>query len=41
MLLAPLAFEYITYLGPGDRLRRTRNRPTGIRVRRAPTTIQD
>lgn len=41
MLLAPLPFEYINHLDPGDRRRRTRARATGVRVRRAPKTIQD
>jgi hypothetical protein len=41
MLLAPLPFEYIEYLDPGDRRRRMRKRPTGTRVRRAPKTAQD
>jgi hypothetical protein len=34
MLLAPLPFDYIKQMDPGDRLRRTRSRPTGNRVRR-------
>jgi hypothetical protein len=34
MLLAPLPFEYIQHLDPGDRQRRSRSRPTGDRVRR-------
>ena len=35
MLLAPLPFDYLQHLERGDRLRRTRTRPTGSRVRRA------
>jgi len=34
MFLAPLPFEYIQHLDSGDRQRRSRSRPTGIRVRR-------
>jgi hypothetical protein len=34
MLLAPLPFDYLQHLERGDRLRRTRTRPTGSRVRR-------
>jgi hypothetical protein len=45
MLLAPIPFEYITYLDhnaePGERKRRARSRPTGTRVRRVPGAIQD
>jgi hypothetical protein len=36
MLLAPLPFDYVTLLDPGDRLRRTRALTSGSRVRRAP-----
>ena len=40
MLLAPLPFEYVSYLDHnnerGERKRRARSRPTGTRVRRAP-----
>ncbi len=45
MLIAPIPFEYVTYLDhhiePGDRKRRARSRPSGTRVRRSPGTIQD
>jgi hypothetical protein len=41
MLLAPLPFEYITYLEPGDRRRRARSRPSGVRVRRIPAPNPD
>jgi hypothetical protein len=34
MLPAPLTFEYIRLLEEGDRVRRTRGRPTGSRIRR-------
>jgi hypothetical protein len=34
MLLAPLPFDYLQHLERSDRLRRTRERPTGSRVRR-------
>ena len=34
MLLAPLPFDYLQHLDRHDRVRRTRNRPTGARVRR-------
>ena len=34
MLLAPLPFDYVKKMDPGDRIRRTRKRPTGNRVRR-------
>ena len=34
MFLASLPFDYIQHLDPGDRQRRARSRPTGIRVRR-------
>ena len=34
MLLAPLPFDYLQHLERNDRLRRTRERPTGNRVRR-------
>ena len=36
MLPAPLAFEYIRLLEAGDRVRRTRGRPVGTRIRRTP-----
>jgi hypothetical protein len=41
MLLTPLPYEYLSYLDPGDRQRRARSRPTGIRIRRQPTTFRD
>ena len=44
MLLAPLPFEYVTYLDhhdPSERKRRARSRPAGTRVRRKSTTILD
>ena len=34
MLLASLPFDYLQHLDRGDRIRRTRTRPTGSRVRR-------
>jgi hypothetical protein len=34
MLLAPLPFDYLQHLERGDRVRRTRSRPTGSRRRR-------
>ena len=34
MLLAPLPFDYIQHLDRGDRIRRSRNRPSDSRVRR-------
>ena len=34
MLLAPLPFDYLEHIGRGDRIRRSRVRPTGNRVRR-------
>jgi hypothetical protein len=36
MLLAPLPFDYVKQMDPGDRVRRTRARPTGTRLRRLP-----
>ena len=36
MLLAPLPFDYLQHLDRGDRVRRTRVRPNGSRVRRVP-----
>jgi hypothetical protein len=41
MLLSPLPFDYIKYIDPGDRERRARSRPTGVRVRRTSPKIQD
>lgn len=37
MLITPLPFDYVTFLDPGDRLRRTRMRTGSSRVRRAST----
>lgn len=34
MLLAPLPLDYIQHLDRGDRIRRSRNRPSDDRVRR-------
>ena len=34
MLLAPLPFDYLEHFDQRDRVRRTRTRPTGSRVRR-------
>ena len=34
MLLAPLPFDYLQHFDRHDRVRRTRTRPTGSRVRR-------
>ena len=31
---AALPFDYVKYLDPGDRIRRSRTRPHGSRVRR-------
>jgi hypothetical protein len=36
MLVAPLPFDYVKQIDPTDRVRRTRARPTGSRVRRLP-----
>jgi hypothetical protein len=42
MLLAPLPFDYAVLLDPGDRVRKTRSRTTGSRVRRTPAgRVQD
>ena len=42
MLLAPLPFDYAVLLDPGDRVRRTRKRSTGSRIRRTPAgRVQD
>lgn len=41
MFLAPLPYDYASFLDPGDRLRRTRKRSVGSRVRRAPATPRD
>ena len=40
MLLATLPFDYIQHLDPGDRVRRTRTRPTGSRIRRPPNAVR-
>ncbi|MGH3133639.1 MAG: hypothetical protein ACRDNY_07860 [Gaiellaceae bacterium] len=34
MLLSPLPFDYAILLDPGDRIRKTRKRTSGRRVRR-------
>lgn len=34
MLLTALPFDYVTLLDPGDRVRKTRARTSGSRVRR-------
>jgi hypothetical protein len=34
MFLAPIPFDYATLLDPGDRVRKTKKRTTGRRVRR-------
>ncbi len=34
MFLTPLPFDYVKKIDPGDRLRRTRKRATGTRLRR-------
>ena len=34
MLLAPLPFDYLQHIDRGDRIRRSRTRPNGSRVRR-------
>jgi hypothetical protein len=36
MLLTPFPFDYVVLVDPGDRLRRTRARGGGSRVRRPP-----
>jgi hypothetical protein len=36
MLIAPLPFDYVKQMDPGDRFRRTRKQTTGLRVRRLP-----
>jgi len=42
MLLASLPFDYVVLLDPGDRVRKTRSRTTGSRVRRTPAgRVQD
>ena len=42
MFLATLPFDYATLLDPGDRVRKTRRRTTGSRVRRTPgRAVQD
>ncbi len=33
-MLSALPFEYVQYIDPGDRFRRSRSRPNGSRVRR-------
>lgn len=38
MFLAPIPFDYATLLDPGDRVRKTKKRTTGRRIRRLPTT---
>ena len=35
MLLTTLPFDYVTLLDPGDRLRTSRQKSAGVRVRRA------
>jgi len=40
MLLPTLPFDYVRHLDPGDRVRRTRSRPTGSRIRRTPDTVR-
>ena len=34
MFLAPLPYDYTTFLDPGDRVRKAQKRTTGSRVRR-------
>ena len=42
MHLAPLPFDYVKLLDPGDRVRRTRKLTTGSRFRRTPAgRVQD
>ncbi len=36
MFLAPIPFDYAMLLGSGDRVRKTRKRTTGTRLRRTP-----
>ncbi len=38
MLLAPLPLDYLQYMDRGDRVRRSRVRPNGSRVRRDTST---
>jgi hypothetical protein len=33
-MLPALPFDYLQHIGPNDRIRRSRTRPTGSRVRR-------
>jgi hypothetical protein len=40
VLLAPLPFDYIKKMDLGDRVRRTRTRPTGNRERRLSADIE-
>jgi hypothetical protein len=37
MFLAPIPFDYAMLLDPGDRVRKTKKRTTGRRVRRLST----
>ena len=39
MLLAPLPFEYVKKVDPGDRIRRARKIDAGVRVRRLPPDV--
>ena len=41
MFLAPLPYDYATFLDPGDRVRKTRKRTTGSRVRRTTAGPRD
>jgi hypothetical protein len=41
MFLAAIPFDYAKLLEPGDRVRRTRKHPTGVRVRRTTATPPD
>ena len=38
MFLAPIPFDYATLLDSGDRVRKTKQRTTGTRLRRTPNS---
>lgn len=41
MFLAPLPYDYATFLDPGDRVRKAKRRTTGSRVRRTSAKPRD
>jgi hypothetical protein len=41
MLLAPLPFDYVKKIDPGDRLRRSQKRSTETRLRRLPPETRE